>query len=378
MEISCFIKIVNSKVFIMEDKLITLVTLTYAKAEILKSVLESEGIMSELYNVNVIQPFVSSGVKVRINEKDLPRALEIVENGSWLKNDTEEPEKKNVLVPVDFSDQSLLACYFAFDYAAAIGADVYLLHVFFPPVYSSMLPFENEVNSVEEYRMVLQNVNEKMTDLTARLKKMIDDKELPDVAFESKVYEGVAEEEILHFASHKRSSLIVMGTRSKEPNDKVLGSVTAEVMERSEVTVVAIPKDTPYLRFSGLKKIAFMTNIDKRDLMTFDSLYDIVKINNAEIVLLHIGDERDEWSQAKLAGIKDYIEKKYPGVKVDTKIMNDNGNLTGLDAFIKENKIDAISMTKYRRTFFSKMMIPSMTKRVFFKLDIPLIVFNRK
>ena len=55
----------------MEDKLITLVTLTYAKAEILKSVLESEGIMSELYNVNVIQPFVSSGVKVRINEKDL-------------------------------------------------------------------------------------------------------------------------------------------------------------------------------------------------------------------------------------------------------------------------------------------------------------------
>lgn len=95
----------------MEDKLITLVTLTYAKAEILKSVLESEGIMSELYNVNVIQPFVSSGVKVRINEKDLQRALEIVESGSWLKEDGDEPEKKNILVPVDFSDQSILACY---------------------------------------------------------------------------------------------------------------------------------------------------------------------------------------------------------------------------------------------------------------------------
>lgn len=362
----------------MEDKLITLVTLTYAKAEILKSVLESEGIMSELYNVNIIQPNISSGVKVRINEKDLPRALAIVENGSWLKEDN-EPETKNVLVPVDFSDQSLLACYFAFDYASAIGAEVVLLHVFFPPVYSSMLPFENEVNSVEEYRMVMQNVNEKMDALTGKLTKMVENRELPDVKFVSKIYEGVAEEEILHYASRKRSSMIVMGTRSKEPeNDKVLGSVTAEVMERSEVTVIAIPKDTPYLRFSALKRIAFMTNIDRRDLMAFDSLFEIVRMNKAEILLLHIGDERDEWNQAKLSGMKDFVEKKYPGVKVETRIMNDNGNLTGLDSFIKENKIDAISMTKYRRTFFSKMMIPSMTKRVFFKLDTPLIVFNRR
>ena len=41
----------------MKDELVTLITLTYAKAQVLKSVLESEGIMSELYNVNIIQPF---------------------------------------------------------------------------------------------------------------------------------------------------------------------------------------------------------------------------------------------------------------------------------------------------------------------------------
>ena len=48
----------------MKDELVTLITLTYAKAQVLKSVLESEGVMAELYNVNIIQPFVSSGVKV--------------------------------------------------------------------------------------------------------------------------------------------------------------------------------------------------------------------------------------------------------------------------------------------------------------------------
>lgn len=378
MEILCFIWFIL-KNNIMEDKLITLVTLTYSKAEILKSVLESEGIMAELYNINVIQPFVASGVKVKINEKDLPRALEIVTNGSWLKEDDDTQENKNVLVPVDFSDQSLMACCFAFDYAASIGAEVYLLHVFFPPVYSSMLPFENEVNTIQEYRMVLDSVKEKMADLVGKINKMIENKELPDISFKDKIYEGVAEEEILHFASKKKSSLIVMGTRNKDPeNKKVLGSVAAEVMERASTTVVAIPEDTPYLRFSGMKRIAFMTNLDKRDLISFDSLYDIVKVNGAEVILIHIADENNDWSKVKLSGFKQYLNDKYPDLKVEIKMMMDDGNLTGIDNLIKEMGIDAISMTKYRRTLFSRMMTPSMTKRVFFKLDTPLIVFNKK
>ena len=60
----------------MEDKLVTLAILTYAKAQILKNVLENEGIETYIHNVNQIQPVVSSGVRVRIKESDLPHALE--------------------------------------------------------------------------------------------------------------------------------------------------------------------------------------------------------------------------------------------------------------------------------------------------------------
>lgn len=47
----------------MEDKLVTLAILTYAKAQILKNVLENEGIEAYIHNVNLIQPVISSGVK---------------------------------------------------------------------------------------------------------------------------------------------------------------------------------------------------------------------------------------------------------------------------------------------------------------------------
>ena len=49
----------------MEDKLVTLAILTYAKAQILKNVLENEGIETYIHNVNQIQPVVSSGVRVK-------------------------------------------------------------------------------------------------------------------------------------------------------------------------------------------------------------------------------------------------------------------------------------------------------------------------
>ena len=101
----------------MEDKLVTLAILTYAKAQILKNVLEAEGIEAYIHNVNLIQPVISSGVRVRIKESDLPHALQIIESSTWLAEDIvkeqeesnkERNKQKKVLIPVDFSDYSLL------------------------------------------------------------------------------------------------------------------------------------------------------------------------------------------------------------------------------------------------------------------------------
>ena len=71
----------------MEEKLVTLAILTFSKAQILKSVLENEGIEASIHNVNLIQPVISSGVRVRVKESDLPHALQIVESAAWLAAD---------------------------------------------------------------------------------------------------------------------------------------------------------------------------------------------------------------------------------------------------------------------------------------------------
>ena len=62
-----------------KDRLITLAIHTYPKALILKGVLESQGIAVVIQNVNLLKPVISPGVRVRIHEKDLPHALEILD-----------------------------------------------------------------------------------------------------------------------------------------------------------------------------------------------------------------------------------------------------------------------------------------------------------
>ena len=118
----------------MKDRLITIAIHTYEKALVLKSLLESEGIMVTLQNVNLLQPVVSSGVRVRIKESDLPLALRIIENSDLLcpaNGDNAVSASSDsdpvIIVPVDESPAPQAAIYFAFRIAAAHKARIVLL-----------------------------------------------------------------------------------------------------------------------------------------------------------------------------------------------------------------------------------------------------------
>ena len=170
-----------------EEKLVTLAILTYSKAQILKNVLENEGIEAYIHNVNLIQPVISSGVRIRIKESDLPRALSIIESSAWLAEDIvkehvkdtdKERKKPIILVPVDFSANSLKACKFGLNFAAQIKVEVVLMHVYFSPVYMPSLqyategygmPYEAELG----IKNMLDNVHNRLKELTDSIDKMM-------------------------------------------------------------------------------------------------------------------------------------------------------------------------------------------------------------
>ena len=313
----------------MEDKLITLSILTYSKAQILKSVLESEGIESYIHNVNLIQPVISSGVRVRIKESDLPRALKIIESSSWLSSeileeksaDSDSEKVPKVLIPVDFSAYSLKACDFGFNVASRMHAEVVLLHVHFTPIYIPSLQYDIENyqvpsgNDVTTVKGMIENIHKQLNKLSENINEKIQNGEYPNVKYTCVLREGIPEEEILYYIRQEKPLIVVMGTRGEHQKDlNLIGSVTAEVIERSRSFVYAIPENAPEKSLENIHKIALFTSFDQRDLIAFDSLITTFKDNKFEISFIHVNSHEEKRGMGiRAKGIKRNSQKKLNG-----------------------------------------------------------------
>lgn len=374
----------------MEEKLVTLAILTYSKAQILKNVLENEGIESYIHNVNQIQPVISAGVRVRIKESDLPRALKIVEDSSWLSDELgpekeSKPHRSNkILIPVDFSDYSMKACEFGFNFAAEIHAEVVLMHVYFSPVYMPNLQYATEgfgfpLELEMGIKHVLDAVHNQLNGLTDRIKEKIGKGEFPDVKYTCLLREGVPEEEILHYARTEKPLIIIMGTRGKgEKEMDLIGSVTAEIIDRSPTFVYAIPKSARQKNFKEIHKVAFITNFDQRDLVAFDSLITTFKDYNFEISFLNLNSDEQKrtWNEIKLAGIKEYFKKQYPQLAIGYSVIPEDNLLGNLDDYVKENQIDVLCISNYKRNVFARLFNPSIARKMLFHTHTPILVIK--
>ena len=166
-----------------------------------------------------------------------------------------------------------------------------------------------------------------------------------------------------------------MGTRGKNQKDiDLIGSVTAEVIERSRVAVLAIPENIPFKQFKDVKRIAFITNFDQRDLIAFDSLINSMKVFHFSVSLIHLSDVKDTWDEIKLGGIREYFHKQYPQLDIHYNVVQNDDFLNSLDAYIKTNQIDIITLTSYKRNIFSRLFNPGIARKMIFHSDTPILV----
>src|SRR5690606_12051426 len=108
---------------------------------------------------------------------DLPRALDIIENVNFdAVEEAEKPakeKKREILVPVDFSEFTLKTCEFAFELAKEVDCSIKLMHVYFSSYYPSSIPFGDtfavQPKSEGMYKDIYENVERQMKELISKL-----------------------------------------------------------------------------------------------------------------------------------------------------------------------------------------------------------------
>lgn len=369
-----------------KDKLVTVAIHTYQKAQILKTILESEGIEAYIHNVNLLQPMVSAGVRVRINEVDLPRALDIIENVRFdeleVEAETKKVKKKEILVPVDFSEFTLKTCEFAFGLAKEVDCDIKLMHVYFSSFYPTSIPFGDTftVQPTAEgmYKDIHENVEKQMKGLISKLNTRIAEGVIPDIDYSYTLREGLPEEEVVSYSKKIRPYAIVMGTRgSNKKEQDLIGSVTAEVMEGCKTPIFAIPENSHLLSMSTMKNIVFLTNFQEREFLALATLMEFIKNYPIRISFVHVAKKEDRWNEIKLTGLNNYFKEHYPNITTDYTVVDGNEGIPeALEKFVNDNTIDMISMSSSPRNIFARMFNPGIARRMLFHTNTPVLVIK--
>jgi hypothetical protein len=96
-----------------------------------------------------------------------------------------------------------------------------------------------------------------------------------------------------------------MGTRGKDQKDAdLIGSVTAEIIERARVPVFTIPENIMLNKIEDIKNIAYSTNFEDKDLIAFEKLVSFLKPYNFKIHFIHYNNNDDNWAEIKFGSEK--------------------------------------------------------------------------
>lgn len=375
----------------MEEKLVTLAVHTNKKATILRDLLKRYKIDTVIEAIDGKElSDVTTGVRVRIKESDLPRALMIVESEGLFNYNDEKTYRVDdghprFLVPVDFSDYSLDACRVAFGLAAEFKAKVKILNVFYNPYYPMDLPLAEVFYGSDEEDKPSQNILERvqgqMKVLTAEIDKRIASGEFPSVNYSYSLREGTADEEIAEYCKSYKPSLLVMGTKGSDHNEtNALGSVTANVIEMVNVPVLTIPRDSILKETTKLSHVAFFTNFSQRDLITFDLLVKFVSRGETlpQITLLHFNQTRKGqlMDDPKIQKVKEYINTHYQGMNIDYKLIDAEDMFESTGRYLEEEKIDLIAVNTTRRNVFVRIFVPSVSRKLLARIKAPMLVLR--
>lgn len=370
----------------MENNLVTLAIHTRQKAMLLKGSLEKE-------NIPVTFEYIENDpnrISVRIPENTLTRALTIVEGINLFDYSKEQiaridDGKKRILVAVDFSDYSMKACKVAFNIAHLIDAKVKILHVYHNIYFPSPLPFADMLKEEDIKKNIpdlLSKARGKMLGLCNEIDKKILSGEFPSVNYSYSLREGIVEEEIETFIKEYLPALLVTGTKgSNRQNTNMLGSVTADLIEMTNVPVLAVPEKVEIKAPNDLKHIVFLSNFKDRDMDSFNVLVETLKpYSNTKVTLLHINQINKDgvkWSSAELLQIKEAFRKHYPALNVDYQLIDSDDLLKSITDFVEENKVDVVALNTKRRNIFSRMFAsPSMSRRILFTAKTALLVLR--
>jgi len=272
---------------------------------------------------------------------------------------------KKILVPLDFSVQSMHAIKLASKIANKTDIEVFLLHMVQIPEGHVDMGSGSDFG-VPQSMHYIQKVKDKILDFkTQFFNESITVKYA--LRFESP-YEG-----ILKFSARVKPDLIIMGAKDKSIIDELLiGSLAKKVARESKIPILAVNKDPEDIK---IKELVFVSNFDEENRKSFEVLLDFTQKFESKIHLLNVNTmNRFKSTKKAKQKMKDFLQK-YKTPQHSINIYNDDSIENGVANFSKEINADVIALSTHESSGIFRLFSKSISKSISKKSLKPVFTF---
>lgn len=280
---------------------------------------------------------------------------------------------RTIIVPTDFSNPSKNAARFALNLAIWLKADLHLCHAYNIPVESPMM------GEVPWTLPELPDVKKDTEKALKKLAKALETKEniLQDddpALFRPAITWSCAQTDLVTLihdtANSTKAILVVMGmTGSGKLNRLLFGSSSVKMINESKYPLLIVPH---HHRYRKIEKIAFATDLSKRDQKTAQSIARFAEYYDAELMVSYVTGFSDLVNELVYLHKKDEFIKNIEG-KVTYLPIEVVGVNTGLGV-LRYKDVDLVVMGHERKSFFERLTTGSHSAALALKVQMPLMV----
>lgn len=279
---------------------------------------------------------------------------------------------KNILVPTDFSENSLKAAIYAAEIAKRTGATVTFLHSV--PLGGEKL--DEPLPLYDKYKnLVLEEVQNELEKFRAGVAAVY-----PSLKTSTVIKDGAVVDSIVEFSESNKIELVVMGTKGASGIKEVLiGTVATAAISHSNVPVLVVPGDYEIEQPDG---ILFATHHFETNKKLLSIIIELARIFSAMVHVVVFIDLGTAYSgqlienNERLTEYLGFLTKNYPDVKFRGEVIDGKDFENAIELYHLHHQTDMAAMITYPKGFWEKVFHKSVTRRMAFHSTTPVLAIH--
>ncbi|NKI27163.1 universal stress protein [Arenibacter sp. 6A1] len=277
---------------------------------------------------------------------------------------------KRILLPTDFSRNSLNAIIYALEFFQDQKCHFYILNAYLVNGYS-IDDFRVPVPGNKAHQTAHNASQENLQKVLEKLKlhQNVHNHTFHTISTNNSLSYGVK-----NIITKKDIDLVIMGTKGATGAKTIIyGTNTVAIMEEvTECPVMSIPEE---FKFSRPKEIVFTTNykasFKRRELLR---LIEIAKIHHTPIRVLHIMEDLELSSLQQ--NNKELLEGVLESLEHSFHHLSPINIHKGIGAFIESRGSDMVAFLNKKHHYFKSIFTNPLVKEIGYHADIPVLVLN--